>query len=454
LQIMTMTHSHLSPCRAPTAGRLYRRLVEAILILIPMWLLLYMGRFPPNQVRFESSSGHALLVLLALAIGTATAFICWRGYRVSREASLRWLSLGFLAATLSCAAHGLVPLLAGYQSALFEAFSAICRFELAAGLLAAILAFGRPAEQPDQIDTASFWRRWTMLLVLGNLLVVGLDSVPGHLNQDIPVVLNVAIVIIALSAIVAMLRQPIDTPVMNAQLAGLALFGQASVAFLFSRPWDDAWWLGHAVFGAGYAVLSYGMMRGYLATRSITARQRRQDGGVPGTAAGDAGPADAPPGTVGRHQFMARAGAELARSLVTHSPLSIVGLSIHRWPSLRRHHGEDDLERIRSRFVANAAELLRPLDVLGATDDEDRYFVLLPDTDMAGACRVAKRIRQAGEDQAIPVGSFALRIGCCAGVAQFGPDGRSPEEVLQVAQARLALAVESGRATIISPEAS
>ena len=153
---MTTTHTHFSPCRAPAAGWLYRRLIEGTLILTPSWLLLYMSRFPPGQLRFESSSGHALLVLIASAIGGATAFICWRGYRVSREASLRWLSLGFFGATLSCAAHGLVPLLAGYQSALFEAFSAICRFQLAAGLLAAILAFGRPAEPPDRIGSAGF----------------------------------------------------------------------------------------------------------------------------------------------------------------------------------------------------------------------------------------------------------------------------------------------------------
>ena len=78
----------------------------------------------------------------------------------------------------------------------------------------------------------------------------------------------------------------------------------------------------------------------------------------------------------------------------------------------------------------------------------EEFVLLLPDTDCPGAIRVAERIQQAVERQAIPhpKAVVAGRVTLSIGIATLIPDGHnSPQDLIGIADAALYRAKSGGR---------
>jgi diguanylate cyclase (GGDEF)-like protein len=83
----------------------------------------------------------------------------------------------------------------------------------------------------------------------------------------------------------------------------------------------------------------------------------------------------------------------------------------------------------------------------------EEFVVLLPEMAPALALERVEEIRRAVAELPIriPRRSETAHITISAGLAEYGPDGVTPEDLLDRADARLFVAKESGRNRVIGP---
>lgn len=448
-------------------GTLYRRVTEVSLVFAPMWIFLYLHTNALPFVSGRYPAVHFLSAMLTSVAGLGAAYVGWRGYQVSGEAFLRWMVLGFFGAGFSDMCHGLGEVVFPSATDHFVLLGIFSRLQLALAILLGILRFETRVEHPSARAASGFWYRVVAIVVLANLGIVGLGLVSATVGVSFAMVLNAGVALVALAGIGAAAILRVDTPVMNALLVTLAMLAQTAVPYYFSQRWDSNWWLAHAIYGIAYLVLGYGLIRGYLTTRSLTAvytgeatirrlilardEAERRAGRLLAQMGGSAGePENAIPGTTSWRRLIARADAELARSQVTHEPLSITWLAIADWETLRNQHEQTATDSLRASFVASIATVLRPLDVM-TVDGRDRFIVLMPTTDGVGARRVAERLCAGILANSLAATTFALRLRCCAGIAQFGTDGATLDEIIAVAGKRLDIALDEDGPDIVAP---
>ncbi|MEF9672586.1 hypothetical protein QNM99_11080 [Pseudomonas sp. PCH446] len=60
------------------------------------------------------------------------------------------------------------------------------------------------------------------------------------------------------------------SPLMVIFAISVTAFALSSLAFILGRPWNHMWWLAHAIFAAGFFLLSYGVAQAFLSTRSFS----------------------------------------------------------------------------------------------------------------------------------------------------------------------------------------
>ncbi len=146
-----------------------------------------------------------------------------------------------------------------------------------------------------------------------------------------------------------------------------------------------------------------------------------------------------------RRALIHRLEAEVDRARRYGSDLSIMLCDIDRFKEINDTYGHsagDDVLRIVSQTIS---ELLRGSDVAGRYGG-DELMVLLPETDINGAVRLAERIRAAVETSIIPLsdkkkikGSLSLGVTC------FYPSCESPDDLIKRVDAALYEAKRSGR---------
>ena len=96
--------------------------------------------------------------------------------------------------------------------------------------------------------------------------------------------------------------------------------------------------------------------------------------------------------------------------------IACVLLQVDRVQSLVEIHGPELRDVLRTALGTLVAEKTRDYDHVGLTAD-DRYLLVLPHTDRAGALPVAERIARAFGEQEIRVGGHPLKITISCGVA-------------------------------------
>jgi len=152
-------------------------------------------------------------------------------------------------------------------------------------------------------------------------------------------------------------------------------------------------------------------------------------------------------GLVNRRGFEERLALEWLRSIRTESPIALLILDADHFRLFNDRHGHPAGEQaLRSIAVCVAGNLMRPGD-MSARYGGDEFMALLPETELAGALRVAERLRTAVAQLNIPhrghpVGHVTVSIG----VAVANPaSGKPPASLVALAAEALHDARDAGR---------
>lgn len=155
---------------------------------------------------------------------------------------------------------------------------------------------------------------------------------------------------------------------------------------------------------------------------------------------------DALTGLPNRRAFMDKAQAELARSRLTGTPLSLLMLDIDHFKSIndRFGHAAGDASLIAFRSACQKA--LRDQDVMGRIGGEE-FAVLLGDTGIAGALAAAERLRASVEGMGTEVVDPCL-LTVSVGVAMLA-EGEGLDQLLNRADRALYTAKMEGRNRVV-----
>jgi diguanylate cyclase (GGDEF)-like protein len=154
-------------------------------------------------------------------------------------------------------------------------------------------------------------------------------------------------------------------------------------------------------------------------------------------------------GLVNRRRFIEALDAEIERARTFGSALAIVLADLDNFKQVNDefgHHGGDVVLRA---FADLIRSHVRDVDVSGRIGGEE-FALLLPETDAAGAVRVAERMRSSLNEVAIPLtDGAAIHVASSFGVAQLASD-QSGDDLLRAADAALYRAKDEGKNRVVA----
>jgi diguanylate cyclase (GGDEF)-like protein len=154
-------------------------------------------------------------------------------------------------------------------------------------------------------------------------------------------------------------------------------------------------------------------------------------------------------GLVNRRRFIEALDAEIERARTFGSALAIVLADLDNFKQVNDefgHHGGDVVLRA---FADLIRSHVRDVDVSGRIGGEE-FALLLPETDAAGAARVAERMRSSLNEVAIPLSDgAAIHVASSFGVAQLASD-QSGDDLLRAADAALYRAKDEGKNRVVA----
>ncbi len=133
-------------------------------------------------------------------------------------------------------------------------------------------------------------------------------------------------------------------------------------------------------------------------------------------------------GLCNRRQFMKRFESELARQNRNAKPLSLLMLDIDCFKRVNDTYGHSIGDRVLSEFANICSGEFRISDIFARFGGEE-FIVLLPDTDLDGAVRIAERLRRVTEEanlQGIP------QITVSIGVLQISAENTMDDLLVEV----------------------
>lgn len=250
--------------------RLYERFLLALGALMPLAPILYLRYCQDPALVYEDHGFHIVAIAAAILEAGFVSYVTWRCYLSSRERFLRWLTLGFLSFTVVYAPHGAFTGTAHHNIWFFLLYGPASRLTMAVALLVGLPAYGRGADSADAARDRRFW----IPAIAGLLLIdLGVGYVAWSPWAGVTLIrtLETGALAAELAAIALMVVRRIRSPLMDFHLLALCYFALSSLAFLLARPWNHLWWLAHAIFAAGFFLLSYGVVRAFHTTRSFAA---------------------------------------------------------------------------------------------------------------------------------------------------------------------------------------
>lgn len=154
---------------------------------------------------------------------------------------------------------------------------------------------------------------------------------------------------------------------------------------------------------------------------------------------------DALTGLANRHRFSRVADAEVRRAIRYGHGLAVIACDIDHFKSVNDTYGHAGGDLALKVFARAASDCLRqPIDLLGRVGGEE-FAVILPETDLSGAGRVAERIRSAVEKVQVKHDGRAFGFTVSLGVSQFRDGEASLEAAMKRADDALYRAKKSGR---------
>lgn len=445
----------------------YSRLLLAGFALMPVFLIGYLFYFQNPALKFESHAFHEIAIAVSTLEGLFVTYVTWLCYRSSRESLLRWMTLGFLGFVLIYAPHGAFTRLANHNMWLFLLYGPASRLIMAILLFFALLSY---QHMPDAAHRSSrrSWLGWVGLFLVVDLAIAVVAyspfaSVPAiRLSME-----GGALVFCTLNVSVLLLRR-IRSPLMVIFAISITFFALASVAFILARPWDHMWWLAHAIFAAGFFLLSYGVVKAFLTTRSFStiysqeelmtrlaesvARTERalQELKHSNQTLERLAATDPLTGASNRRHFIEQLEIEIARFKRSGVPFSVVALDLDNFKLINDRYGHHVGDDVLKEFVQKCRDAIRPYDSVARVGGEE-FMVLLPQTLLEAGHVVAERLRISIASSSFESGLERLNaITVSSGVSQSGRDGDTIDAILRVADGRLYRAKDQGRNRVIA----
>lgn len=157
-------------------------------------------------------------------------------------------------------------------------------------------------------------------------------------------------------------------------------------------------------------------------------------------------------GLANRRRFVAQLEAEVARAERSGTPLSIVLADIDDFKRVNDTWGHDVGDTVLKRVARVMEAATRDVDLTVRLGGEE-FAILLPETDTAGARRLAERVREAVEAATVEAGDDAIRITASFGISCF-PETADASQLLLEADRRLYDAKRAGKNRVVTSVAA
>ncbi|MEN8514213.1 GGDEF domain-containing protein [Burkholderia sp. RS02] len=452
---------------AQLVTRIYAKLLLTGFALVPAYLIAYLYFFQDPSLKFENHAFHELAIAAATLEGAFVTYVCWRCYRLSGEPLLRWLTLGFLGFSLVYALHGAFTGMAHHNIWLFLLYGPASRLTMSILIFVGQLAYSRKADSDATRVDRRTWITWIALFGLIDVAVAALAYSPVAGNLWVRLSLEGGALVFSTLNVVALVVRRIRSPLMTIYGISVASFALASLAFILGRPWNHMWWLAHAIFAAGFFLLSFGVVQAFHTTRSFSkiysqeelfARLReamarteqalqalqRTNEKLEHLAA-----TDPLTGAANRRQFIERVEAEIALAKRNGAPFSLLSLDLDHFKAINDSYGHQAGDQVLQRFVNKCLDAIRPYDGVARVGGEE-FMVLLPQAALDTAQSIGERIRAAIAGAPFEAGiGKPIEVTVSVGASEFGRDGETIDAILRKADERLYRAKHQGRNRVV-----
>jgi two-component system cell cycle response regulator len=448
--------------------RAYLSVLIAGFALIPAYLIAYLYVFQSPALTFENHAFHELAIAAATLEGLFVSYVSWRCYLSSGEPMLRWLTLGFLAFVLIYALHGAFTGMAHHNMWLFLLYGPASRLAMSVLLLVALLSWHQPPDALAERRVARRWLGWIALFVVIDVAVGVLAYSPIAGELAVRLSLEGGALVFSSVNVAILLARRIYSPLMRIFGISVTSFALSSLAFILGRPWNHMWWLAHAIFAAGFFLLSYGVVQAFRTTRSFAtiysqeelmarlaeamerAENALQELKRTNLKLEHLAATDPLTGAANRRQFIEMVDAEIERAKRGGAPFSLLALDLDHFKAINDSYGHQVGDDILRGFVQKSLDAIRPYDGIARVGGEE-FMVLLPQVVLAVGQSVAERIREAIANAAFGAQSGkSVALTVSIGVSQFGRDGDTIDEILRAADERLYRAKHQGRNRVIA----
>ncbi|MCA8276194.1 GGDEF domain-containing protein [Burkholderia sp. AU30280] len=453
---------------AERVTRVYARLLLVGFALTPAYLIAYLYVFQDPSLTFENHAFHELAIAVATLEGAFVTYVCWRCYRLSGEPLLRWLTLGFLGFSLIYALHGLFTGMAHHNIWLFLLYGPASRLTMSILILVGQFTYSHKADSAATRADPRIWLPWLALFALVDVAVavIAFSPVAGHLW--VRVSMEGGAMLLSVANVVALVMRRIRSPLMTIYGISVTSFAFSSLAFILGRPWNHMWWLAHAIFAAGFFLLSFGVVQAFHTTRSFSkiysqeelfARLRdamartehalqalqRTNEKLEHLAA-----TDPLTGATNRRQFIESVEAEINRAKRNGAPFSLLALDLDHFKAINDSYGHQAGDQVLQRFVDKCADAIRPYDGVARVGGEE-FMVLLPQAALDTALSIGERIRTAIAGTPFEAGTGEpIKVTVSVGASEFGRDGETIDAILRKADERLYRAKHQGRNQVVA----
>ncbi|MFZ2956382.1 MAG: diguanylate cyclase [Candidatus Ozemobacteraceae bacterium] len=134
---------------------------------------------------------------------------------------------------------------------------------------------------------------------------------------------------------------------------------------------------------------------------------------------------------------------EASRAVRYSQPVGVVILDIDHYQNLVKTSSSEFALHVSSEIGKTVQKALRDTDL--GSRSQDRYYIVLPNTDAAGTVYFVGRVKEAVEKQSFEYNGSPLGITFSAGVAAFPESGPDPKILVEQARAALEQAKAGGR---------
>jgi diguanylate cyclase (GGDEF)-like protein len=466
-QMPTNVVTYEAPAAIRMATTAYARILLFGFSLIPAYVIGYLYFFQDPKLKFDSHLFHVIAIGVATLEGLFVTYVSWKCYQSSREPLLRWLTLGFLGFVLIYAPHGALTGAAHHNMWLFLLYGPASRLVMSILLLVGLLSYDHPNDG-DEFASRRYWLTWIGLFLLIDVAVAILAYSPVAGSPAVRLTMEGgALALSTLNVAIMMLRR-IRSTLMVIFGISVASFALSSLAFLLGAPWNHMWWAAHAIFAAGFFLLSYGIVQAFRTTRSFstiydqeelmarlaeaTARTQNamQELQRTNQKLEHLATTDPLTGAGNRRQFIERIEVEIARAKRDNLTFSLLSLDLDHFKEINDRYGHQVGDEILRSFAQKCLEVIRPYDYIARVGGEE-FMVLLPETALDEACEIGERLRAAVATSAFKVqAGRRVDITISIGVTEYARDGSTLDKFLRVADERLYRAKHEGRNCVIA----